>query len=97
MFALLTSIRNRDSHRRTPKTPGELYRILSADFLRLKDSGCSCRMPMLFERDREGAQDANWGVEPLWYGCIECQALARRVCEAHQALYELRGPAREAA
>ncbi len=69
-------------------TPGTLYRILREDFDASRPGGCSCRMPMIFGKERASGDEANWELEPL-AGCAACRALARDVAARHAAAYEL--------
>lgn len=69
--------------KRSRKTPGALYRILREEFERLRPHECSCKMPMLFECERDSPDGPNWSVETLWCGCRDCQrALAEVVTNA---------------
>ncbi len=103
MFALLSSRPGKSKpkrliRKRVVKTPGQLYLVLSQEFERLRSPGCSCRMPTLFARTRPSAEDSNWQVEPLWYGCASCQQLVEAVACRNAALYDVQeadGPDRE--
>jgi len=78
--------------RRAPRTLAALYRILREDFERRRAPGCDCKMPMIFEAARSSPEEANWRVEALWCGSIECQ-YALSECVAIQArLYDLVEP-----
>lgn len=75
--------------KRSIKTPGALYRILSAELEQLRCGQCRCTMPMLFAVERPDAESANWDVEPLGCPCRPCQDLIARVVARNATLYDL--------
>ncbi len=76
--------------RRARKTPGALYRILRDEFERLRPHECSCKMPMIFECEREAPDEPNWRVETLWCGCLDCQQALADVVAKNARLFDLR-------
>lgn len=75
--------------KRSIKTPGALYRILREDFESRRPRGCSCRMPMIFERERSSLAAPNWSVEPLWCGSEACQRAVAEVVAQNAKLFDL--------
>lgn len=94
MASLFSTLRTklagpRVAPRRSIKTPGALYRILSAEFEQLRCGKCQCRMPMLFAVERSGAEVPNWDVERVWCPCPTCHDLVARVVARNATLYDL--------
>lgn len=79
--------------RRAWRTLAALYRLLREDFERRRTPGCDCKMPMIFEVARPSPEEANWQVEPLWCGSIDCQYALSESVSIHARLYDLAQPA----
>jgi hypothetical protein len=75
--------------KRATRTLAALYRILSEDFARRRAQECTCKMPMIFEIERDEPEAANWRVEALWCGSIDCQYALTECVAAHAKLYDL--------
>lgn len=75
--------------KRATKTLAALYRILSEDFARRRAHECTCKMPMIFEVERDEPEAANWRVEALWCGSIDCQYALTECVAIHAKLYDL--------
>ena len=78
--------------KRTPVTPGQLYRLLSAEFRQKRPARCACRMPMVAASDASGPGAANWDVERRGRGCGACAAVVSGLVRRYGELYELRNP-----
>lgn len=71
------------------KTLLALYRLLGEDFKQRRPPECSCKMPMIFEAERNSPDDPNWRVETLWCGSIACQDALTECVSRYAALYDL--------
>ena len=69
-------------------TPGQLYRLLSAEFRQLRPPRCTCRMPMVVARERLGPQDANWSVE-RGRSCGACAGLVSGLVGRYAERYDM--------
>jgi hypothetical protein len=81
-----------DEPQRQLVTPGQLYRMLSAEFRQQRPARCSCRMPMVTIHGPEHAGPANWGVERRSRACALCEALVSGLVSRYRLLYEVRDP-----
>jgi hypothetical protein len=75
--------------KRASKTLAALYRLLREDFERRRAPGCDCKMPMIFEAERESCEEPNWRIEALWCGSIDCQYALSECVSIHARLYDL--------
>ncbi len=75
--------------KRATKSLAALYRILGEDFARRRPRECSCKMPMIFEAERASPEEANWRVEALWCGSLDCQYALTECVSLHAKLYDL--------
>lgn len=73
---------------RTRVTPGQLYRMLSADFRAQRPGRCMCRMPMVAPREPSHPGAANWGLEPA-RRCERCSPLLVRLAAQYAQLYDM--------
>ena len=75
---------------RSRLTPGQLYRMLSADFRAQRPGRCLCRMPMVAPREPSIPGTANWSLEPA-RRCERCASLVARLASEYAQRYDLRG------
>jgi len=78
--------------KRASRTLAALYRLLREDFERRRTPGCDCTMPMVFEAARQSPAEANWRVEALWCGSLDCQYALSECVAMHARLYDLEQP-----
>ena len=78
--------------KRASKMLAALYRLLREDFERRRAPGCSCKMPMIYEAERDSPEDPNWRVEALWCGSVDCQYALSECVTRHARLYDLAPP-----
>ena len=78
--------------KRSVVTPGQLYRLLSAEFRARRPSRCLCRMPMIGFREPAAVGAANWGVESPRRGCLACAGVVMDVVASHALLYDIKSP-----
>jgi hypothetical protein len=69
-------------------TPGELYRLLSAEFRAWRASPCSCHMPMVAAREPTAAGAANWGLEPS-RPCVRCSPVVAKLVSHYTQVYDM--------
>lgn len=75
--------------KRSVKSLPALYRMLSEAFEDRRPAECTCKMPIIFEREPRAPGEANWRVESLWCGSLECQYALSEVVAHHARLYDL--------
>ena len=92
-IAARLAVKTTENRRPTLVTPGELYRILSAEFRAQRPPGCVCRMRMVTLRERKGIHAANWSLEPATRSCVRCEPLISRLIAQYAPLYDIRQPA----
>lgn len=74
---------------RSRVTPGQLYRMLSADFRAQRPGRCVCRMPMVALRSLPPPGGPNWSLEPS-RPCERCGVLVARIAWEYAQRYDLR-------
>lgn len=74
--------------RRRLVTPGQLYRLLSAEFRAQRPARCSCRVPMVCACE-PGPEGSNWRLEPRGRSCGRCDALLASLARRYAEDYDL--------
>jgi hypothetical protein len=69
-------------------TPGQLYRLLSAEFRAHRPARCACRAPMVAARE-PASGGANWQLEPRLRTCGACDALVASLARRYAQDYDL--------
>jgi hypothetical protein len=79
-------------HMREALTPGQLYRLMSAEFRTFRAGSCCCAMPMVFTCEPGRFRACNWSVHAVTSGCGQCQLLADEIVARHAAVYDVNDP-----
>ena len=74
--------------RRRLVTPGQLYRMLSAEFRQQRPPRCACRVPMVTAREPSPG-GPNWHLEPRRRACGNCDALVASLARRFADDYDL--------
>jgi len=69
-------------------TPGQLYRMLSAEFRAQRPRGCTCRVPMVASRE-PAPEGPNWYLEPRGRTCGACDPLVTNLARLYARDYDL--------
>ena len=70
-------------------TPGQLYRLMGADFRELRPPDCACRSPMVTPRERCSPEACNWTVEAR--RACACEPVVKRLVADYARRYDLLG------
>ena len=74
-------------------TPGRLYARISAEFRKVRPTGCeSCAMPMPHLVYGAGPKDPNWGVDDDVAACSGCTLIAAKLVTRLSRQFDLWDP-----
>lgn len=79
-----------ETTQRTLVTPGQLYRLLDAEFRAQRPVACVCRMRMVVFRESCTPGAANWALEPGGRRCARCDPVMGHLAARFGQLYDIR-------